>query len=108
MDAVEVLDGIVKKYNVPKELLHVEITESALMDDTNLLHDAVKRLHEKGYAIGVLSNKQAPVLEKLAESILIPGSYDAVQGVFPGAAVKPDPFLSKLICNSQKYIYRFD
>ena len=51
MDAVEVLDGIVKKYNVPKELLHVEITESALMDDTNLLHDAVKRLHEKGYAL---------------------------------------------------------
>lgn len=51
MDAVEVLDNIVRKYNVPKELLHVEITESALMDDTSLLHDAVKRLHEKGYAL---------------------------------------------------------
>lgn len=51
MDAVEVLDQIVTKYRVPKELLHVEITESALMDDDNLLHDAVNRLHEKGYAL---------------------------------------------------------
>ena len=62
------------------------------------VRELVGRLHEKGYAIGILSNKQAPVLEKLAASLLKEGSVDAVQGVFPGAPVKPDPFLSHRIC----------
>ena len=37
------------------------------------------------------------MLEKLAASLLKEGSVDAVQGVFPGAPVKPDPFLSNRI-----------
>lgn len=63
------------------------------------VRELVGRLHEKGYAVGILSNKQAPVLEKLAASLLKEGSVDAVQGVFPGAPVKPDPFLSNRILN---------
>lgn len=59
--------------------------------------ELIERLHGKGYAIGILSNKQAPVLEKLAASLLKEGTYDAVQGVFPGAPTKPDPFLSHRI-----------
>lgn len=59
--------------------------------------DLIERLHKKGYAIGILSNKQAPILERLAASLLKEGSVDAVQGVFPGAPVKPDPFLSNRI-----------
>ena len=59
--------------------------------------DLIERLHKKGYAIGILSNKQAPVLEKMVASLLPQGSYDAVQGVFPGAPTKPHPFLSHKI-----------
>ena len=59
--------------------------------------ELIGRLHKKGYAVGVLSNKQAPVLEKLVASLLPAGSYDAVQGVFPGAPVKPAPFLTNRI-----------
>ena len=51
MDAVGILDDYVSRYNIPKDLLHVEITESALMDDTSLLPKAVKALKDKGYAL---------------------------------------------------------
>ncbi|MBO4541509.1 MAG: EAL domain-containing protein, partial [Bacilli bacterium] len=51
MDAVEVLDSLVRKYDVPKDMLHVEITESALSENVSLLSNAVRRLKEKGYAI---------------------------------------------------------
>ncbi len=51
MDAVSVLEETVKKYNVPKQLLHVEITESALIDDLGALNKAIARLREQGYAL---------------------------------------------------------
>ena len=51
MDAVQVLDDLVAKYNVPKDMLHVEVTESALSENVDLLSNAVKRLKEKGYAV---------------------------------------------------------
>lgn len=51
MDAVDVFDTLVQRYNVPKELIHVEITESALTEEVGLLHDAAERLKEKGYAL---------------------------------------------------------
>ena len=51
MDAVQVLDDLVAKYNVPKDMLHVEVTESALSENIDLLSNAVKRLKEKGYAV---------------------------------------------------------
>lgn len=51
MDAVKVLDDIMIKYNIPKELIHVEITESALTDKDTNLFNAVHQLKEKGYAL---------------------------------------------------------
>ena len=51
MDAVTLLEDLVKKYNIPKELLHVEVTESALMEDETLLKASVSSLKEKGYAV---------------------------------------------------------
>ena len=51
MDVVEVLEEIVAKYRIPKELLHVEITESALSDSESVLAKSVRALKERGYRL---------------------------------------------------------
>ena len=51
MDAVSELEKLVEKYQIPKDYLHVEITESALTDETGVLQSAMETLHEKGYSI---------------------------------------------------------
>ena len=50
IDIVDVVSKTVDEFNVPHELIHVEITESALTDETNVLKDTIKRLHEIGFA----------------------------------------------------------
>lgn len=66
-------------------------------DHTRCAYDGVAelidRLHRSGYRIGVLSNKQDAFVRKLAEQVLLPGSYDAARGVGAGEPAKPDPFL---------------
>ncbi len=51
MDAVGELEALVAKYNIPKEYLHVEITESTLTNDVAGLKTAMDRLHSAGYVI---------------------------------------------------------
>ncbi len=51
MDAVGTLDSLVQKYDIPKSLLHVEITESALSEDVEGLQKAISKLHEMGYVV---------------------------------------------------------
>ena len=51
MDVVEVLETAVKKYDIDRHWIHVEITESALTENDSLLHDAVKKLKEAGYPL---------------------------------------------------------
>ena len=51
MDAVSELETLVKKYDVPKELIHVEVTESALTDNFTKLNEAINRIKELGYAL---------------------------------------------------------
>ena len=51
VDIVSTIENMIKQFNIPKELLHVEITESALMGDADLLKDSIRRLHELGYAV---------------------------------------------------------
>ena len=51
MDAVKVLDDLVVKYKIPKEYIHIEVTESALNDNMNLLRESMDRFHDLGYAI---------------------------------------------------------
>ena len=51
MDAIGHLEEVVKKYNIPKEMLHVEITESAMMDNVEILLDASHKLKKAGYAL---------------------------------------------------------
>lgn len=51
MDAVGELDGLVKKYGLSKDLIHVEVTESALTDNMTKLNEAINRIKELGYAL---------------------------------------------------------
>lgn len=51
MDAVGELEKLVEKYQIPRQYLHVEITESALSDDVGGLQRSMKILREKGYSL---------------------------------------------------------
>ena len=51
MDAVGELDTLAAKYQIPKEMIHVEVTESALMDNHTLLNEAINRFKELGYSL---------------------------------------------------------
>ena len=50
IDIVEVVTDTVEEYKVPHELLHIEITESALTDEEDTLKQTIIRLHERGFA----------------------------------------------------------
>ena len=50
-DIVGFLTETAEKYNVPKNYLDVEITESALTEQQNFLQSAMNRLHASGYSI---------------------------------------------------------
>ena len=51
MDVPKAIEEIVNEYNIPKKLIHVEITESALLEQGDLLKNAMKELKEKGFAL---------------------------------------------------------
>ena len=50
MDIVQVVKETVDEFNIPHDLLHIEITESALTNEEDLLKDTIRRLHENGFA----------------------------------------------------------
>ena len=51
VDIVSIIDEVISEFNIPRDLLHVEITESALMNDEDVLKNSIKHLHELGYAV---------------------------------------------------------
>ena len=51
MDAVTELDELAAKYRIPKEMIHVEVTESALTDNFDTLNDAMNRIKALGYSL---------------------------------------------------------
>ena len=51
MNVYEVLEKILNKYNIDKDYIHVEITESALSDNPEELNNTINKLKENGYAI---------------------------------------------------------
>ena len=51
MHVDEVLNEALTKYNIDKHYIHVEITESALSDDTDFLNKIIGKLKQEGYAI---------------------------------------------------------
>lgn len=48
---VEILNKIIIEYRIPPQLLNLEITESAFMEDQSLVMRTVKRLHDLGFKI---------------------------------------------------------
>ncbi|MBR3742435.1 MAG: bifunctional diguanylate cyclase/phosphodiesterase [Clostridia bacterium] len=51
MDAVQELEDLVAKYAIPKDMIHVEVTESALTDNFVKLNAAMNRIKELGYSL---------------------------------------------------------
>ncbi|MCR5100296.1 MAG: GGDEF domain-containing phosphodiesterase [Butyrivibrio sp.] len=50
-DAIRHLDETLKKYNVDKKWVHVEITESALSEYHDILDNSINRLHDMGFSL---------------------------------------------------------
>lgn len=48
---IENMEAIRKKYDVPTDLLRVEITESAALGNSQYIMDAVRKLHDYGYIV---------------------------------------------------------
>ena len=51
MDAVGELENVVTKYGISKDLIHVEVTESALTDNFSKLNESMNRIKELGYSL---------------------------------------------------------
>ncbi len=51
MDAVKVFEDLIEKYQIPKEYVHVEITESALTENQELLQTSMEKLRADGFAL---------------------------------------------------------
>ena len=51
MDAPQELEKLVQRYRIPKELIHVEVTESALLDNQSNLNTAMDQIRDLGYAL---------------------------------------------------------
>ena len=53
-DIIERIEAIMAMYNVPRELVNVEITESAFVEDVERIGPALKKLHELGYQVWMI------------------------------------------------------
>ncbi|MCR5009078.1 MAG: GGDEF domain-containing protein [Oribacterium sp.] len=53
MDVYEVITGLVRKYGIDPEKLHLEITETALMRNPSGVSEMILRLKEDGFIIGI-------------------------------------------------------
>ena len=52
-DLCNLLDELTARYGLPKKLLHVEITESAYMDNPTQLIATVDELHDRGFTVAM-------------------------------------------------------
>lgn len=50
-NVISTMDELVAKYDIPRELLHLEVTESVYEDDSARLVDVVGKLKDDGYTI---------------------------------------------------------
>lgn len=51
MDVIKVIEENVEKYNIDKNYIHVEVTESALADNIDELHRIIGEIKNLGYAV---------------------------------------------------------
>ncbi len=50
-DVFKLVDDAASEYDVPRQMLHIEVTESALNDNAHLLGVAIERFREAGYQV---------------------------------------------------------
>ena len=50
-DMLDVVETAVQKYDVPRDYIHIEITESMMVSDGDLMHRIIKSFREKGYGV---------------------------------------------------------
>lgn len=50
-DAFELVDSVARENDVPRQMLHIEVTESALNDNTQLLAREIERFRAAGYQV---------------------------------------------------------
>lgn len=99
---------------LPKELQDDEALLDRVLADYNRLYqtvchhtdrpydgicDLIDTLRERGYRIGVLSNKQDALVRVMCERV-IPNRCDALQGSLPDKPTKPDPYLTGLVADA--------
>lgn len=51
MDVPRCFENLVKKYDIDPQIIEIEITESAFVDDIKLIHSVVEQLRRKGFTI---------------------------------------------------------
>ena len=51
VDVPAILSGLIEKYSLPAELLKVEITESAYVDDSERVRENITQLRKKGFRV---------------------------------------------------------
>ncbi len=52
-DIFGVIEETRKKFDVPRDMIDIEITESALNDNVRVIHEACDRMHELGYKLWI-------------------------------------------------------
>lgn len=50
-DMLKVVEDTLKKYDVPRDYVHIEITESMIVSDEELMRDVIERFRRTGYEI---------------------------------------------------------
>ncbi len=50
-DMVEVVEQALAKYNIARDMINVEVTESAVISNSNLVHQEIDRFHAAGYQV---------------------------------------------------------
>ena len=51
LDVPNLIEDAVNRHNVPRDLLHIEITESSLTEDPELLRSVIGRFHKRGFSV---------------------------------------------------------
>ena len=50
-DMLRIVEDIVEKYDIPRDYIHIEITESMIAADEDLMREVIDRFHKAGYEI---------------------------------------------------------
>ncbi len=50
-DMVDIVEKVVEKYDIPRDFLHIEITESMIASDEDLMTSVIERFRDAGYEI---------------------------------------------------------